>query len=94
MLALIGEIWPGLAGEATSVYLGGGDTAPPEDGAGPVLNADMSWAVMAWTRLAPPCSAASVVTWQAHLAGSGVSPRSLPCQSSVTGSPVWCRWSN
>jgi hypothetical protein len=35
-------------GAATSVYLGGSDTPPREDSAGPVLSAGMSWAVMAF----------------------------------------------
>jgi hypothetical protein len=36
------------AGEATSVYMGDGDTPPPEDSAGPVLSPGMWWAVMAF----------------------------------------------
>lgn len=36
------------AGEETSVYLGGGDTPPPDDSAGPVLVPGMWWAVMAF----------------------------------------------
>jgi hypothetical protein len=35
-------------GAATSVYLGGSDTEPREDSAGPVLSPGMSWAVMAF----------------------------------------------
>jgi hypothetical protein len=35
-------------GADTSIYLGGNDTPPSEDSAGPVLSADMSWAVMAF----------------------------------------------
>jgi hypothetical protein len=36
------------SGAAASVYLGGSDTAPRDDSAGPVLSAGMSWAVMAF----------------------------------------------
>lgn len=35
-------------GEATSVYLGGGDTPPPEDSVGPALAEGMWWAVLAF----------------------------------------------
>jgi hypothetical protein len=35
-------------GTASSVYLGGSDTAPRDDSAGPVLSTGMSWAVMAF----------------------------------------------
>lgn len=35
-------------GTATSIYLGGSDTAPRDDSAGPVLSAGMLWAVMAF----------------------------------------------
>jgi hypothetical protein len=35
-------------GTATSIYLGGSDTAPRDDSAGPVLSAGMSWAAMAF----------------------------------------------
>ncbi|NOH12362.1 MAG: hypothetical protein HND51_12015 [Chloroflexi bacterium] len=34
-------------GSSTSIYLGGVATAPPEDAAGPVLQTDMTWAVVA-----------------------------------------------
>jgi hypothetical protein len=36
------------SGPATSVYLGGGDTPPPEDSDGPILSKGMWWAVLAF----------------------------------------------
>lgn len=39
--------WTGVA---TAVYLGGGDTPPPPDSAGPVLSPGMTWGVMAFNQ--------------------------------------------
>jgi hypothetical protein len=36
------------SGEATSIYLGGYDSPPPADAAGPILLDGMSWAVIAF----------------------------------------------
>ena len=41
-------------GSATSVYLGGGDTPPPENSSGPMLGEGMSWAVLAFDDAGAP----------------------------------------
>jgi hypothetical protein len=43
-----GEPYWAWTGAETSVYLGGGHEAPPEDAAGPSLVEGMSWAVLAF----------------------------------------------
>lgn len=43
-----GQPYWSWSGAGTSVYLGGYDSAPPDDSAGPVLLDGMSWAVVAF----------------------------------------------
>lgn len=42
-----GQPYWSWTGSSTSIYLGGLDSAPPEDAAGPILLEGMSWAVIA-----------------------------------------------
>lgn len=42
-----GQPYWSWTGSGTSIYLGGSDSPPPEDAAGPVLLDGMSWAVIA-----------------------------------------------
>lgn len=43
-----GKAYWAWEGKETSVYLGGGQTRPPDESVGPVLQEGMSWSVMAF----------------------------------------------